>query len=176
MEGESKNVSYRVWGLNFNLFPQNRALTLVFISSGAAIRKADGSMDLSGRRIFVKVGIGNLKMESIGKGELFLFNLLSFRLFWNSPNGKAMPLLPGNPAWLAPVIAIPYMLVALSVVYNFGEKRYFIKEGGEVAGTVIMKSRQDAWLCKAWLSRRLRGGAASAFLPSFVSPSVRLTD
>ena len=114
----------------------------------------------------MKVNISNLKMESIGKGELFLFNLLAFRFFWNSPNGKAMPLLPGNPAWLAPVIAIPYTLAALSAVHNFGGERYFIRKGDEVAGAVIMKARQDAWLCKAWPSRRSRGGAASAFLPS----------
>ena len=100
-------------------------------------------MDPSGRRSFVKVNISNLKMEPIGKGKLLLFNLLSFRFFWNSPNGKAMPLLPGNPAWLAPVIAIPYMLAALSVVHNFGGERYFIREGDEVAGTVILKARQD---------------------------------
>ncbi len=101
-------------------------------------------MDPSGRRSFVKVNISNLKMEPIGKGKLLLFNLLSFRFFWNSPNGKAMPLLPGNPAWLAPVIAIPYMLAALSAVHNFGGERYFIRKGDEVAGTVIMKARQDA--------------------------------
>ncbi len=82
------------------------------------------------------------KMVSIGEKELLLFSFLEFRFFWNSPNGKAMPVLPSNSAWLAPLIAVPYMLVAM--VYNFPGTRYFIKEGGEVAGIAILKVRQDA--------------------------------
>lgn len=100
------------------------------------------STRLSGRRDLVKVDIGNLKMESIGKGELPLFSFLVFRFFWNSPNGKAIPMLLGNPAWLAPLIAVPYMLATL--VYNFGGAKYFIRGENEVAGIVVLKVRQDA--------------------------------
>jgi ribosomal protein S18 acetylase RimI-like enzyme len=100
------------------------------------------SARLSGRRSLVKVDIGNLKMESIGKGEFPLFSFLEFRFFWNSPNGKAMPMLFGNPAWLAPLIAVPYMLAAL--VYNFRGARYFIRGENEVAGILVLKVRQDA--------------------------------
>ena len=94
-----------------------------------------------GRRSLVKVDVGSLKMESVGKGEFPLFSFLEFRFFWNSPNGNAMPVLSGNPAWLAPLIAVPYMLAAL--VYNFGGAKYFIWGKNEVAGTVILKVRQD---------------------------------
>jgi ribosomal protein S18 acetylase RimI-like enzyme len=79
-------------------------------------------------------------MESIDKGEFPLYSFLEFRFFWNSPNGKAMPF--GNPAWLAPLIAVPYKLIAL--VYNFGGTRYFIMGENEVAGIVNLKVRQDA--------------------------------
>ena len=95
----------------------------------------------------MKVDIDNLKMESTGKGEFPLFSFLEFRFFWSSPNGKAIPLLLGNPAWLAPLIAVPYMLVAL--VYNLGGTRYFIRGENEVAGTVILKVRQDALILQS---------------------------
>ncbi len=90
----------------------------------------------------MKVDTGNLKIMSIGKGEYPLFGFLEFRFFWNSPNRKAMPMLVGIPAWLAPLIAVPYMLGAL--VYNFRGAKYFIKEKNEVAGTLILKVREDA--------------------------------
>jgi len=104
-------------------------------------------LGLVGRRSLVKVDIDNLKMESIGKGEFPLFGFLEFRFFWKSPNGKAMPMLLGNPAWLAPLIAVPYMLVAL--VYNFGGTRYFIRREKEVAGIIILKVRQDALIVQS---------------------------
>jgi GNAT superfamily N-acetyltransferase len=95
----------------------------------------------------VEVDGGNLKIESVGKGELPLFSFLEFRFFWNSPNREAIPMLFGNPAWLAPLIAVPYMLAAL--VYNFGGAKYFIREENEVVGTVIMKVRQDSLIVKS---------------------------
>ncbi len=84
----------------------------------------------------------NLKIEPIGKSEYPLFSFLEFRFFWNCPNGKAIPLLPGTPAWLEPLIAVPYMLGAL--VYNFRGAKYFIQEKKDVAGTLILKTSQDA--------------------------------
>ena len=90
----------------------------------------------------MKVDIANLKIVSIGKGEYPLFSFLEFRFFWNSPNRKAVPMLVGIPAWLAPLIAVPYMLGAL--VYNFRGAKYFVREKDEVAGTLILKVRQDA--------------------------------
>ncbi len=99
-------------------------------------------MQGAARRSLVKVDTGNLKIMSIGKGDYPLFSFLEFRFFWNSPNRKAMPLLVGLPVWLAPLIAVPYMLGAL--VYNFRGTKYFIREKNEVAGTLILKVRQDA--------------------------------
>ncbi len=90
----------------------------------------------------MKGEIGNFEIEQIRKGKLPLFSFLEFRFFWNSPNGKAIPMLSGNPAWLAPLIAVPYMLGAL--VYNFRGAKYFIKVENDIAGTVILKVRQDA--------------------------------
>ena len=104
-------------------------------------------LGLGGRRSLVKADIDNLKTESIGKSEFPLFGFLEFRFFWKSPNGKAMPMLLGNPAWLAPLIAVPYMLVAL--VYNFGGTRYFIRREKEVAGIIILKVRQDALIVQS---------------------------
>ncbi len=89
-----------------------------------------------------KVHSANLKIESIGKGAYPLFSFLEVRFFWNSPNRKAMPMLVGIPVWLAPLIAVPYMLAAL--VYNFGGAKYFIREKNEVVGTLILKVHQDA--------------------------------
>ncbi len=97
---------------------------------------------LSGRRRLLKVDIDNLKMEAIEKGKFLLFSFLEFRFFWNSPNGKAIPMLLGNPAWVAPLIAVPYMLAAVG--YNFRGAKYFIREENEIAGTAILKARQDA--------------------------------
>jgi GNAT superfamily N-acetyltransferase len=99
-----------------------------------------------GRRSLVRVDIGNLKMESVGKGDFPLFSFLEFRFFWNSPDGKAMPMLFGNPAWLAPLIVVPYMLAAL--VYNFGGAKYFIKLRNEVAGILILKRQQDVLILR----------------------------
>jgi len=99
-----------------------------------------------GRRSLVKVDVGSLKMESVGKGEFPLFSFLEFRFFWNSPNGNAMPVLFGNPAWLAPLIVVPYMLAAL--VYNFGGAKYFIKIRNEVAGILILKRQQDVLIVR----------------------------
>ncbi len=98
-------------------------------------------------RYLVKVDMGNLKMETVDKGEFLLFSFLEFRFFWNSPNRSAIPILFGNPAWLAPLIAIPYMLAALA--YNFGGKKYFIREENEVAGTAILKVRQDVLIVQS---------------------------
>jgi ribosomal protein S18 acetylase RimI-like enzyme len=95
----------------------------------------------------VEVDGGNLKMKSVGKSELPLFSFLEFRFFWNSPNGEAIPIFSGNPAWLAPLIAVPYMLAAL--VYNFGGTKYFIRGDNEVVGTVILKVRQDSLIVKS---------------------------
>ena len=94
----------------------------------------------------MKADIGNLKMESVGKGGFPLFSFLEFRFFWNSPNGKAMPVLFGNPAWLAPLIAVPYMLAAL--VYNFGGAKYFIKLRNEVAGILVLKKQQNVLIVR----------------------------
>ncbi len=95
----------------------------------------------------MKVDNKNLKMELIVKSDLLLFSFLEFRFFWNSTNRAAIPILFGNPAWLAPLIAIPYMLAAFA--YNFGGKKYFIREENEVAGTAILKVRQDALIVQS---------------------------
>jgi len=97
-------------------------------------------------RSFVKADVGNLKMESVGKGDFLLFSFLEFRFFWNSPNGNAMPMLSGNPAWLAPLIVVPYMLAAL--VYNLRGAKYFIKLRNEVAGILILKKQQDVLILR----------------------------
>ena len=95
----------------------------------------------------MEVDGGNLKMKSVGKGELPLFSFLEFRFFWNSPNREAIPMFSGKPAWLAPLIAVPYMLAAL--VYNFGGTKYFIRGDNEVVGTAILKVRQDSLIVKS---------------------------
>ncbi len=92
----------------------------------------------------VKVAIDNLKIEAIGKGEQLLFSFLEFCFFWNSPNREAIPILYGNPAYLAPIVAVPYMLAAL--VYNFRGTKYFVREENEVVGTLILKVHQDAMI------------------------------
>ena len=104
----------------------------------------------------MKVDIDNLKIESIGKGEFPLFSFLELRFFWNSPNGKAIPF--GIPAWLAPLMAVPYMLAAL--VYNFRGTRYFIREENEVAAIAILKVHQDALILQTFAvspTKRKRG-------------------
>ncbi len=97
-------------------------------------------------------------MEAISKSEIPLFSYLEFCFFWNSPSGKAIPMLLGHPAWLAPLIAVPYMLAAFA--YNFGGKKYFIKEQKEVAATLILKVSQDALILQSVAvspNRRKRG-------------------
>lgn len=88
----------------------------------------------------VKDNTNHPEIESISKREYLMFSFLEFRFFWNSPNGKA--LLFGNPSWLAPLIVIPYTLVAL--VYNYGGTKYLIKQKNEVAGILVLKARQNA--------------------------------
>ncbi len=90
-----------------------------------------------------KADVGNLKMQPISKRQFLLFSLLEFRFFWNSPNGEAIPLLYGNPTWLAPIIVIPYIGATMMHVRNFGAERYLIKEKNEIAGTVTLKIIQD---------------------------------
>ncbi len=102
---------------------------------------------LVARETWVKVDMGNLEMKAVSRGEFPLFSFLEFRFFWNSPNRAAIPILFGNPAWVAPLIAIPYMLAAFA--YNFGGKKYFIREENEVAGIAILKVRQDALIVQS---------------------------
>ena len=104
---------------------------------------ANTGIDRRGRRGLVKVDTGSLRMEPIGKSEFLLFRFLEFRFFWRSPNGRAIPMLYGNPAWLEPLIVIPYMLASLAHVRNFGGAKYFIRQGKEVAGILILKVRRD---------------------------------
>lgn len=78
-------------------------------------------------------------MQSVGNRDLLLFSFLGFRFFWNSPNGKALPVLNSNPSWLAPLIVTPYMLASLVNVHNLGGVKYFIREENEVVGTVVLK-------------------------------------
>ncbi len=112
-----------------------------FINFGLSI-KINDKLNLWGKRN-LKTKTGNLKMEPIRKRDSLLFSFLEFRFFWNSPNGKALPMLYGNPAWLAPLITIPYILAALVHVRNFGGVKYFIRVENEVAGTVLLKVHQD---------------------------------
>ncbi|MCW4023448.1 MAG: GNAT family N-acetyltransferase [Candidatus Bathyarchaeota archaeon] len=85
----------------------------------------------------------NLKMQKIGKSERLLFSFLGFRFFWNGADGNAIPMLPSNPAWLASLIVIPYMLSSLINVHDSGGVKYFIKEANEVVGTASLKVHQD---------------------------------
>lgn len=93
----------------------------------------------------MKDNIGNLKMEPISKSERLLFSFLEFRFFWNGPNGNAIPLLQGNPEWLALLAVTPYVLASLVHVRNFGGVKYFIREGDEVVGAVLLKVHQDTF-------------------------------
>jgi len=115
----------------------------VNLSDFATIQKADNNRYLNGRRILATTGSSKLKMEPIGKRKLLLFGFLGFRFFWNSSDGKAMPLLNGNPGWLAHLIIIPYILASLGDIHNLGAVKYFIKEENEVVGTAILKLHQD---------------------------------
>ncbi len=85
---------------------------------------------------------GGLKIEPASKDEFLLFSFLEFRFFWNSPDGKAIPVLLGNSPLLAPLVAVPYMFAAS--VYNFRGAKYFIREENEVVGILILKIRGDA--------------------------------
>ncbi len=105
--------------------------------------------------------VSSWKIESIGKGEFPLFSLLEFRFFWRSPNGIAIPVLLGNPAWLAPLIAVPYMLGAW--VYNFGGAKYFVRGEDEVAGTLILKVRQDALIVQSLAVSPVKRGRGVGF-------------
>lgn len=90
-------------------------------------------------------------MQSVGNSDLLLFSFLGFRFFWNSPDGKALPVLNGNPSWLAPLIVTPYMLASLVNVHNRGGVKYFIKEENEVVGTAVLKVHKGT-LCVRSLS------------------------
>jgi ribosomal protein S18 acetylase RimI-like enzyme len=74
---------------------------------------------------------------------LLLFSFLGFRFFWNSPDGKAMPLINSNPRWLAPLIVTPYMLASLVNLHNFDGIKYFIIEENEVKGIAIFKVHKN---------------------------------
>lgn len=82
----------------------------------------------------------HLRTEYVGKRKSFKFGFLEFLLFWNSPDGKAIVF--GNPAWLMPLIAVPYMLAAL--VYNFRGNKYFVRRHDELVGLFVLKVKEDA--------------------------------
>jgi RimJ/RimL family protein N-acetyltransferase len=85
-----------------------------------------------------------LKLQPIRNRQRLLFSFLGFCYSWNSPEGKAIPMLNHNPTWLAPLIVAPYMLAALVNVHNTGGTRYFIVQDGEVVGTAVLKVHKDA--------------------------------
>jgi ribosomal protein S18 acetylase RimI-like enzyme len=91
----------------------------------------------------MKTEIGKLTMQKVSKRECLRFSFLGFRFFYNGPDGAAIPLLPDNPAWLAPLIVIPYMLSSLVNMHSFGGTKYFIKEKNEIVGIAILKVHQD---------------------------------
>jgi len=107
-----------------------------------------------------KAGMGCLEMQIVDKRELLLFSFWGFCYFWNSPDGKAMPMLNHNPRWFAPLIVTPYMLASLVNVHNLGGVKYFIKEEKEVVGTSIFKVHKDTLSIRSLAvssSKRKRG-------------------
>lgn len=81
-----------------------------------------------------------LRIIPVNRHQFLAFNLLEFRFFWNSQNGKAIFF--GNPHLLKPLVIIPYMLAA--TVYNFGGKRLIVKLGDQTATMFVLKIRRDA--------------------------------
>ena len=113
----------------------------------------------------MKANKSNLKMQSVSKRDLLLFSFLGFRFFWNSPDGKAMPLLNSNPGWLAPLIVTPYMLASLVNSHNAGGVKYFVKEEKEVAGIAILKVHKDTLSIRSLaVSPTMRGRGVGFFV------------
>jgi ribosomal protein S18 acetylase RimI-like enzyme len=138
--------------------------------------KTDGYQKGTGRTDKTE---SRLKMQSISKRESLLFSFIGFRFFWNSPDGKAIPLLNSNPSWLAPLIVTPYMLASLVNIHNLNGTKYFLREEDQVVGTAILKVHQDTLSISALAvspTKRKRGiGFFTLYEAEMIARKMRLS-